>query len=129
MLLMLTCALCTTQPVNSAPGPLEPARRPLLESQLILSDIPHPSLPLATSIALDRFREPGSGGDNPSDSHSDHMTGMWVVMGVMMAVMMVGMGAYLMRHGATAQAFHSSASLSPAQLAVPVSTPAARGGG
>jgi hypothetical protein len=128
MVLMLTCALCTTQPAIAAPGPLEPARRPLLASQLVLSDLPHPSVPLPHSLALGSFHEPGSGGDSPSDSHSDHMTGMWVVMGVMMAVMMVGMGAYLMRH-ATAQTLHGSSSLSPAQLAIPVSTPAAVGGG
>lgn len=66
-------------------------------------------------------------GDGDHSGHSDHMTSMWIVMGVMMAVMVVGMGVYASNHRATpAVPLQAISPNSPAALAVPV---AAGGGG
>jgi hypothetical protein len=59
--------------------------------------------------------------------HSDHISPMWIMMGVMVAVMVVGAGVYMMNNRSTpARPFNATSLASPAMLAIPV---VARGGG
>jgi hypothetical protein len=122
MILVLTCALCATEPALLA----ETARVEhvaLLDERLSLHQLDAPK-PAATPLAtLALARDEGSG---QGDSHSGHMGPMWILMGAMMAVMMVGMAVYFMRNATEAQTLSPAASQSPAQVALPVS---ARGAG
>jgi hypothetical protein len=128
MILALTCALCAAAAVHppaphqgdtalrltldvappAAPGALE-ATGPLRA----LATLPGADLPVGI---------PGSG----DGDHSDHMSTMWIVMGGMMAIVMVGMGAYLMRHGSPATPPRLGAAPAPAAAyALPVASPGA----
>ncbi len=129
MLLALTCALCTVQPLPSTPAwnlpppqlslheasPAEPAPPLRLASlgvpaatQARQAPLPLASLPL---------RDTGSG----DGDHSDHMSPMWIMMGAVMVVMMVGAGAYYMGRGTpVARQVDATTTASPAMLAIPV---------
>jgi hypothetical protein len=141
MLLALTCALCTVQPLaapvawnlRETPLSLQQAGPEAPPSQLRLAPqealvVPLRSVappPLASLPPLDT----GSGDGAPSDhsDHSGHMGPMWIVMGVVMVGMMVGVGAYAMSHRSAPAGPSSATALpSPALLALPV---VARGGG
>jgi hypothetical protein len=135
MLLALTCALCTVQAVPATlelnlsqptltlqeAGPAAPQAPSGLESPRPLNS-PHEShAPLA--LASLPTQDTGSG----DGEHSDHMSPMWIMMGVMMAVMVVGAGVYMMNNRSTpARPFNATSLASPAMLAIPV---VARGGG
>lgn len=133
MLLALTCALCTVQPLPSTPD------WSLLEPRLALEEagsaVPAPPLRLASArplaapqtapapLASLPMQDTGSG----DGDHSDHMSSMWIVMGAVMVVMMVGVGAYAMSHRSVAAGPSSTTTVaSPALLAIPV---VSRGGG
>jgi hypothetical protein len=135
MLLVLTCALCTVQAVPTTlelnliqptfslqeagrAAPLAPSG---LDSPRPLA-APHEShAPLA--LASLPTQDTGSG----DGEHSDHMSPMWIMMGVMMAVMVVGAGVYMMNNRNTpARPYNATTLASPALLAIPVM---ARGGG
>lgn len=135
MLLALTCALCTVQPLPTAlelslppptlslqeAGPAAPLSPPGLASPRPLAAPPvsNASNPLA-SLPM---QDPGSG----EGDHSASISPMWIVMGAMMVVMVVGAGAYMMNNRATAaRPFNASPLASPAMQAIPV---VARGGG
>jgi hypothetical protein len=133
MLLALTCALCTIQPIALTPAGSLP--EPRLSLQETGPTIPAPPLrlasarPLAASqtapapLASLPMQDTGSG----DGDHSDHMSSMWIVMGAVMVVMMVGVGAYAMSHRSVAAGPSSTTTVaSPALLAIPV---VARGGG
>jgi hypothetical protein len=124
MILVLTCALCATEPALLA-GTARLEHVALLDERLSLLQLDAPS-PTATPLApLALARDESSG---HGDSHSgSHMGPMWILMGAMMVVMMVGMAVYFMRNATEAQALSPPASRSPAQVALPVSS--ARGGG
>jgi hypothetical protein len=135
LLLALTCALCTVQAVPTTlelnlsqptltlqeAGPLAPQAPSGLEAPRPLA-APHEShAPLA--LASLPTQDTGSG----DGEHSDHMSPMWIMMGVMVAVMVVGAGVYMMKDRSTpARPFNASALASPAMLAIPV---VARAGG
>jgi hypothetical protein len=137
MLLALTCALCTVQPLPSTTtldlslppptlslreaGPEAPLAPPGLPSPRPLAAPPESHAPLA--LASLPTQDTGSG----DGEHSDHMSPMWIMMGVMVAVMVVGAGVYMMKDRSTpARPFKASALASPAMAAIPV---VARGGG
>jgi hypothetical protein len=122
MMLVLTCALCVSAPDTLTAA--SSARPALLEAVLTLGQVDHPSPTAPLLLALGRMEEQQGAGDG---DHSDRISPMWIMMGVMMAVMVVGMGVYLMRQSATGQVVGNAALASPAQLALPVSV--ARGGG
>lgn len=135
MLLALTCALCTVQPLPTTPASSLP--EPRLSLQVTGPTAPSSPLRLATPGALATPRtssaslplaslplqDTGSG----DGDHSDHMSSMWIVMGAMMVVMMVGAGAYYMGHRTSvARPPNPTTPASPATLAIPV---VSRGGG
>ncbi len=135
MLLALTCALCTMQPL---PTTLELGlSQPTLSLQEASPAAPLPPLALASSRPLAAPHEshealalaslPTQDTGSGDGDHSDHMGPMWITMGVVMVVMMVGVGAYAMSHRSTAaRPFNATTLASPAMLAIPV---VARGGG
>lgn len=117
MLLSLTCALCTVQLVLTPPA----ASAGLLERQLSVAEAPPPALAASFPLAPAPLQSHGSG---DGDNHSGNMTAMWVVMGAMMAVMLVGAGVYMMRQGSSAATpFPAMAPATPAQRAIPVTSP------
>jgi hypothetical protein len=135
MLLALTCALCTVQAVPTTlelnlsqptltlqeAGPAAPQAPSGLASPRKLAAPRGSHAPLA--LASLPTQDTGSG----DGEHSDHISPMWIMMGVMMAVMVVGAGVYMMNNGSTpARPFNATALASPAMLAIPV---VARGGG
>jgi len=135
MLLALTCALCTVQPLPATlelnlprptlslqvSGPVAPVAPLGLASPGTIAS-PHEShapLPLASLPMQDS----GSG----EGDHSAQISPMWIMMGAMMVVMMVGAGVYMMNNGSmTGRPFNATTLASPAMLAIPV---VARGGG
>lgn len=135
MLLALTCALCTVQPLPTTlelslsqptlslqeAGPAAPLPPPGLASPRPLAAPQESHAPLA--LASLPTHDTGSG----DGEHSDQMSPMWIVMGAMMVVMMVGAGVYMMNNrGTAARPINATAPASPAMLAIPV---VARGGG
>lgn len=121
MLFALTCAMCLAQPTVTAPVPdggLLDRRLTIDEGLLAALEVP------PAPLRVDPLRQVGAGGEG----HTDHMTTMLIVMGVVMAVMMVGMGLYLMNHGGARLQPSGAAALSPAQLALPAARPSPRGG-
>lgn len=130
MLFLLTCALCSAQPV-----PVWPSGQGSSELRISLSGEgagtfdsylgPIHPLPLLAGMAsrdltsLDP-NQPGAPGSGDGD-HSTQMSPMWVVMGAMMVVMMVAGGVYLMRQGNSRSSPSTGVSLaSPAMRAIPV---------
>ncbi|WP_242344635.1 hypothetical protein [Anaeromyxobacter terrae] len=124
MMLVLTCALCATQPALPAEREAGPDRPALLGERLSPPELGFAGPSAPSPMALGRAEGAGSG---EGDGHSSYMAPMWIAMGVMMVAMMVVMGVYVAGHGSGAQALHPAASTSPAQLALPVAP--MRGGG
>jgi hypothetical protein len=129
MLLALTYVLYAALPIQ-APGPQNGGAErntALVETAQVAPATPRtPDLGLsasgtrqlpATDLLPQLPPQPGSG----DGDHSDHMTPMWIMMGVMVAVMVVGMGVYASNHRGTAAAtLQATVPTSPASLAVPV---------
>jgi hypothetical protein len=129
MLLALTCALCTVQPLPTTlelslppptlslqeTGPAVPWAPPGLASPRPLDAPPVSNAP--DSLASLPVQDAGSG----DGDHSGHMSPMWIMMGAMMVVMVVGAGVYMMSNRNTAaRPFNASTIASPALQAIPV---------
>lgn len=130
MLFLLTCALCSTQPVQdwsagrggselrlslsgADSGAFESYRWAVAPAQHLAALAPRDLPSLDPNL-------PGLPGSGDGD-HSTQMSPMWVVMGAMMVVMMVAGGAYLMRQGNSRMSPSTGVSLaSPAMRAIPV---------
>ncbi len=132
MLLALTCALCTALPIQ-APGQQDGGAAPT--SAPVETAPTAPSGPRAADlrlVVLGSTQAPATAqlpqapqlagsGEGDHSGHSDHMTPMWIMMGVMVAVMVVGMGVYASNHRGTAAAtLQATVLTSPASLAVPM---------
>ena len=135
MLLALVCTLCAVQPLQATDGwSLREPRLTLREAGAEAPPSPLHLAPPATPASPQRSLGPaplaslqpldfGSG----DGDHADHLSPMWIMMGVMVVFMVVGMGVYAMNHGSAAARPSQAAGLSsPAALAIPV---VAGGGG
>lgn len=135
MLLALTCALCTVQPLPATPassllepqfslqvtGPTAPA------SPLRLGTPGALAVPMTSSAPLPLASLPLQDAGSGDGDHSDHMSPMWIVMGAMVVVMVVGAGMYYRGRGTpVARPLSPTTLASPAMLAIPV---VSRGGG
>lgn len=96
MLTALTCALCLSSPTGELRLHLDApptAAAASVDLRLVAPAGPPP------------YAAFGSGDGEPHHhDDGDHMTTMWVVMGVMMAAMMAGAGVYAMRHSSNVPA-------------------------